>query len=104
MRQDLQTPKKLCRVVNLRAAKYDVYIGRGSIWGNPFSHLPSSRAKWIVGSREEAIAKYVEWFKDQDDLILLLSSLRGKRLGCYCKPKICHGDYIASLVNKMEEL
>lgn len=28
------------RVVNCRRAPYDVYIGRGSKWGNPWTHLP----------------------------------------------------------------
>jgi len=28
--------KMKTRVVNLNIEKYDVYIGRGSIWGNPF--------------------------------------------------------------------
>ena len=26
----------VCKVVNLRKEKYDVYIGRGSKWGNKF--------------------------------------------------------------------
>ena len=33
----------------------NVYIGRGSPWGNPYSHLENSAAEWKVGSREEAI-------------------------------------------------
>lgn len=28
----------------------------------------------------------------------MLSQLDGKRLGCFCKPKSCHGDVIVSAV------
>jgi len=28
--------RMVCKVVNLRKEKYDVYIGRGSKWGNKF--------------------------------------------------------------------
>ncbi|AJD82044.1 hypothetical protein YenMTG1_234 [Yersinia phage vB_YenM_TG1] len=30
-----------------------------------------------------------------------LEVLRGMRLGCTCKPKPCHGDIIAEVVNKL---
>ena len=35
-----------------------------------------------------------------DDLL----SLDGKRLGCYCKPKPCHGDVLVELVKIAKEL
>lgn len=28
-----------------------------------------------------------------------IEKLRGKRLGCFCKPKPCHGDIIAEYLN-----
>jgi hypothetical protein len=56
-------------VVNLRQLPYDVYIGRGSEWGNRWSHLSDSKALYIVGSREEAIRKHAEWFLSQEDWI-----------------------------------
>jgi hypothetical protein len=79
------------RVVNLRSEKYDVYIGRGGKWGNPF----------IIGkdgSRDEVIGKYVEWVVKQQALLAALPELEGKVLGCYCKPAACHGDVLVSLV------
>ncbi|MFP9166691.1 DUF4326 domain-containing protein [Enterococcus faecalis] len=30
-----------------------------------------------------------------------LEPLRGMRLGCTCKPKPCHGDIIAHIVNRL---
>jgi hypothetical protein len=81
----------VCRVVNLRFEKYDVYIGRGSKWGNRF----------VIGrdgSREEVIAKYREWILRNEYLLSCLGELKGKVLACYCKPLACHGDVLVELV------
>lgn len=78
------------RVVNIRRATHDVYIGRGrgSIWGNPF----------IIGehgNRAEVIAKFREWLPNQAALMVQVHSLHGKTLGCFCAPAACHGDVLA---------
>ena len=91
-------------VVNSRKAPYDVYIGRPSKWGNPFSHLPNTLAEFRVSSREEAVGKYEEWLRTQPDLMASLPELRGKRLGCWCKPKACHGDVLARLADEQGRL
>jgi Domain of unknown function (DUF4326) len=82
---------------------YDVYIGRGSKWGNPFSHLPNTKAKYRVKTREESIDRYEEWIKTQYFLLNDLHELKGKVLGCYCKPKDCHGDILARLADSLPE-
>lgn len=82
-------------VVNKYREPYDVYIGRGSKWGNPFSHLEGTKAEFMVDSREEAIKAYEEYLRFRPDLMADLHELRGKRLGCFCKPKACHGDVLA---------
>lgn len=67
---------------------FDVYIGRGSIWGNPF----------IIGrdgDRDEVIAKYEKHLLNSPHLIARLPELRGKRLACFCAPRRCHGDVLA---------
>lgn len=89
----------MTKVVNKYKEKYDVYIGRGSIWGNPFSHLENSKAEFKVYSREEAIAAYEVWIQRQPDLLARLHELKGKTLGCFCKPKSCHGDILARLAD-----
>ncbi len=67
--------KNLCfsNTVNLKTSKYDVYIGRPSKWGNPFTHIDNGKtlAKYIVSSREEAIEKYEEWITEGDGKHLL---------------------------------
>lgn len=78
---------------------YDIYIGRGSKWGNPFSHMENTKAQFKVATREEAIEKYREWIMEQPDLLGSLDELKGKALGCFCHPKPCHGDVLAELAN-----
>lgn len=81
---------------------HDVYIGRPSKWGNPFSHKAGTLAKFQVKSRREAIQKYEEWLMDQPELLASLHELKGKTLGCWCKPKPCHGDVLARLADALE--
>lgn len=80
-------------VVNLRYDFCDVEICRPGQWGNPF----------IVGrdgTHEECREKYRQWLPTQPHLIAQLDFLKDKRLGCWCKPKPCHGDILAELANK----
>ena len=90
----------MTRVVNRRKEPFDVYIGRPSPYGNPFSDKPDTLAKFRVASREEAIARFREWFLGQPDLIARArQELKDKILGCWCKPAACHGDVIAEIID-----
>ena len=89
--------EKAIKVVNIKKSPYDVYIGRGSKWGNPFSHLQGTLATHVVASREEAIAKYREYIMANTDLFNQIPELKGKTLGCHCKPASCHGDVLKEL-------
>jgi hypothetical protein len=82
------------RVVHCKKEKYDIYIGRPSKWGNPFSIGKD-------GTREEVIQKYKEWISQQPELLADLPSLKGKVLGCWCKPQACHGDILAKLTEEI---
>jgi len=93
----------MSKVVNLKTSAYDVFIGRPSKWGNPFSHRENTIAEFKVSSREEAISKHREWIKTQPELMDSLHELKDKTLGCYCKPKKCHGDNLIQLVHYMDE-
>ncbi len=81
-------------VVNKNHSKFDVYIGRGSIWGNPYRI-------GIDGNRDEVIRKYKADFDNGKFSEEQLSTLKGKRLGCFCKPVACHGDVIAEYLNSL---
>jgi hypothetical protein len=89
-------------IVNKNSENYDVYIGRPSKWGNPFTHIKDkeTKAEYIVSSRSESIEKYREWITHGDGQYLLddLHELKGKTLGCWCKPKSCHGDILMQLL------
>ena len=88
-------------VVHCKKAPYDVYIGRPSIWGNPYSHKIDTIAEFRVETRDEAIAKFEAYFLARPDLIQLAKRvLRGKVLGCWCKPLACHGDVLARVANE----
>ena len=88
-------------VVHCKKSKYDVYIGRPSKWGNPFSHKKGTIAKYKVKTRKEAVEKYAEWILKQPELMKDLSELKGKTLGCWCKPLMCHGDILAELAERI---
>ena len=79
---------------------HDIYIGRAnsrrgldqSRWHNPNKISPTL-------TREGAINLYERWLRIQLRIGRVtredLESLRGKTLGCWCKPEACHGDVIA---------
>ena len=89
------------KVVHCKKEDYDIYIGRPSKWGNPFTHLnKTTKAKFKVSTREEAIKRYKEWILNQPELLKDLHELKGKTLGCWCKPKSCHGDILVELIER----
>lgn len=84
----------MTRVVHWRAEPFDVFIGRPSIWANPFRIGQD-------GTRFMVIEKYRAWILTQPHLLARLPELKGKTLGCWCKPQACHGDVLAELVDKL---
>ncbi len=80
---------------------FDVYIGRPSKWGNPYSHKQGTLAEFLVSSRKEAIEKYETYLLGNKDLMNSLVELKGKTLGCWCHPKACHGDILAKWSNSI---
>jgi hypothetical protein len=88
------------RIVNLNKEPYDIYIGRGSKWGCPYTIIKDrpTLAKEIVDSKEEALSKYKEYVLNSPELMGNLDELDGKTLGCFCKPEPCHGDVLLELI------
>jgi len=95
-------------VVNLRKEAYDVYIGRpgkgqhDAPFGNPF-------IVGIDGERGECAKLFRDWFHSDDPKAKEMRKLARERikpddkLGCFCKPKDCHGDIIAEYINNLNE-
>ncbi len=79
-----------------------IYIGRGTPFGNPNSHLDG------FSSREESISAYEYDFynKIKRDIIFKIQvlSLYGKKLGCSCKPQACHGDVIKKYLDEIDDI
>jgi hypothetical protein len=86
-------------VVHFKKQPYDVYIGRPSKWGNPFSHKEGTLAEFRVRDRKEAIQKFEQYLLQNEELMSQIHELEGKVLGCWCKPQSCHGDVLAKYAN-----
>lgn len=80
-------------IVHCKKTKFDIYIGRPSVWGNPFTIGKD-------GDRMTVITKYRIWLESKPELIARAKSeLRGKVLACWCTPLACHGDVLAEIAN-----
>lgn len=90
----------------------DVYIGRQmtqggwklktSKWYNPFKVTPEC-------DREMAIKKYRKYLldllqKEPENWVKPIIKLKGKTLGCWCKPESCHGDVLVEYCVKFNQL
>ena len=78
-------------VVNCKYQPYDILIDRTTFLGNPY----------IIGKdgdRTEVINKFKTYFYNRlcegTAFRRAVERHRGKRLGCHCKPRPCHGDII----------
>ena len=53
------------------------------------------------------IAKYKKYITEKlenDDLLISeLLSLKGKNLGCWCYPEMCHGNILLELIDKYSD-
>lgn len=92
-------------VVNIRhnQTEFDAYIGRVGLgfkgeFGNPYRIGRD-------GTREDTIKKFKKYFFNRiasdHEFKNKVLQLKGLRLGCFCSPKICHGDTIATYLNNI---
>lgn len=108
------------KVVHVKKEPFDLYIGRQdnrskppfkkSKWNNPF--LIDKTDKKRDGTREEVLEKYRQYLlyneqfgknlPDGRELLKDLPELRGKILGCWCRPERCHGDILIELMSNRE--
>lgn len=75
-------------VVNVYTTPFDVKIDRTTPFGNPFILGKD-------GDRTTVLSKFRAYFEKRvnEDAFFRrqVLTLRGKRLGCVCSPKLCHG-------------
>lgn len=93
------------KVVNIKRYRCDVYIGRAGrgydgYFGNPFRLMPGE-------ARGSTLAEYRDYFhkrlESDPEFRERIHALKGKTLGCFCKPNPCHGDVIAEYLNSFED-
>jgi predicted RNA-binding Zn-ribbon protein involved in translation (DUF1610 family) len=76
-------------------------IDRSTQFGNPF-RLEKDGGDY---TREGSIEAYRVWFAEQledDEFREAVEDLRGETIGCWCKPKACHGDVIVEYLREGE--
>jgi hypothetical protein len=120
--QKLETNKNMeTKIVNISTEECDEYIGRGTKYR---THMLAEGIKcgekgWLgnphpIGwcdicleyhNRVECIEKFkidfyqkIETNKEFKNSVAML---KGKRLGCYCKPDECHGDIIKEWIDSV---
>lgn len=70
-----------------------IYIGRPSIYGNPY-------VIGVDGIRNEVIDKHEEDLQYNPRLVNIIKrELYNKDLVCFCKPQKCHGDTLLKVAN-----
>lgn len=75
-----------------------VYVGRPTIWGNPFLTAEDFR-EWLVG----CLLSF-ELTVERDEILKRIKELRGKNLACWCPPdQPCHADVLLELANKVTQ-
>jgi len=79
------------KVVHYKKEPFDIYIGRGSIWGNPFKIGRD-------GNRKDVLKKFKIYAENSPKILKRLHILKDQTLGCNCKPKDCHGDVLKELI------
>lgn len=92
---------------------FDIYVGRGSVLGNPFTHkdLNKTKAEFTCSTRDEAIESYRDYILNKinikDELIcnelnrIYKMAKKGDvYLLCYCFPQSCHANIIKEIIEE----
>ena len=101
------------RACGRRKPAHTKYVGRGSLYGNPYRVARSAReleegGELVVASAEEAVARYREWIERSREGRFVAScaarNLWGLDLACWCKlDQPCHADVLLELANPRGE-
>lgn len=80
-----------------------ICVGRPSVFGNPYSHLSNTAAKYKVGTRAEAISKFRDNVNQLPEFReIIKKELKGKSLICWCAPLPCHAEILMEIANSGE--
>ncbi|MFY2658217.1 DUF4326 domain-containing protein [Achromobacter xylosoxidans] len=94
------------RVVHVREAPYDVYIGR------PNGDLPGHKLcnQWksgVDGTLEQVVERFHQHLTSSPELRAEAKALKGQTIACWCKKRpdinrLCHGDVVAAVADGRE--
>lgn len=104
-------PIRATTVGHWKADRCQVYVGRGSIWGNPFVFPGmAARSQHKVTEAPDPIQAFERHLRATPHLLAALPSVQGKILGCYCKrlaqpmslpgAERCHAEVIARYADR----
>jgi hypothetical protein len=73
----------------------DVMIDRTTKWGNPF-------LLGRDGDRDAVCNAYERYFREMEarGALNIAELFTAQRLGCWCKPQRCHGDYLKKRIDQ----
>ena len=98
-----------CMIVNLnkvadkqqwKSNDANVYIGRKtddfeeSKWANPYPLTHPNKRKKVV-------AQFEQYIRNSSTLLKDITELKGKNLGCWCSPKLCHGNIVQKILQEI---
>ena len=100
---------RYCKLEEEHSGENSFDVSRPNVMSNPYTHIKSKKtlAKYVVGSREEAVQLYELYFNEmlklnkqfQDEWNRMYEAYKKYDtiyFGCYChKGDLCHGDVIA---------
>ena len=84
-------------VVFIDGIRFPLY---DSIWANPYKITENQSREQVLQLYSEYIEKKLE---SDNNLVKELLHLKGKKLGCWCKPECCHGDILVDLIKKYDK-
>jgi len=98
---------------NLKNISEYLYLGHLSYWGN--GYLLHGRSDRLEERRTEMVQKHRPDFSGRlsmpsdGDRVLnempsrMMKEWMGKRQGCFCKPRACHGDVLVDYLNRSDD-
>jgi len=75
----------------------DVRIDRATKWGNPYPITDTT-------SRSDVLFRYVFYLRNaiESGELNIAELSTAKRLGCWCKPRPCHGDILKKAIEDLK--
>lgn len=91
----------------------NIYIGRRGVILLEKKRFPESNSIFCNpykigkdGTREDVLVKYESYIRkklaEDSSFSEELKNLKGKTLGCWCKPDKCHGDILLQILNEID--